>query len=178
MTPDAAAPLLEARGIRKSFNGVEVLHGVDFTLHRGQIHGVVGQNGAGKSTLMKILNGVYSRDAGEVLIEGEPVDYDTPLGARRAGIAMVFQEFSLVPTMTVAQNVLLTREPTGAGLIDLAEERRRTLAAIEPLGVRIDPAAKVGDLPIGTRQLVEIAKAISQAGIGIGGGRAGSAGRW
>lgn len=159
----AATPLLEARGIRKSFHGVEVLHGVDFVLRRGQIHGVVGQNGAGKSTLMKILNGVYTRDDGETLIDGRPVAFATPLDARRHGIAMVFQEFSLVPTMTVAQNVLLTREPIGpGGLIDEGEERRRTLAAIEPLGVAIDPGALVGDLPIGARQLVEIAKAISQ----------------
>jgi ribose transport system ATP-binding protein len=156
------APVLEARGIRKSFGGVEVLHGVDFTLQPGQIHGIVGQNGAGKSTLMKILNGVYARDSGQIAIDGQTVDYDSPLGARAAGIAMVFQEFSLVPSMSVAQNILLTREPRANGLIDRREERRRALAAIEPLGVAIDPDATVGDLPIGTRQLVEIAKANSQ----------------
>jgi ribose transport system ATP-binding protein len=162
VTVEAGSPVLEARGIRKSFGGVEVLHGVDFTLYRGQVHGIVGQNGAGKSTLMKILNGVYSRDAGEVRIDGSMITWDDPLGASKAGIAMVFQEFSLIPSMTVSQNVMLTREPTGAGLIDGAEERRRTRAAIEPLGVSIDPDATVGDLAIGTRQLVEIAKAISQ----------------
>jgi ribose transport system ATP-binding protein len=161
--PNPDTPLLEARGIRKSFNGVEVLHGIDFTLRRGQVHGLVGQNGAGKSTLMKILSGVYQRDGGETLIDGMPVQYDSPLGAREHGIAMVFQEFSLVSTMTVAQNVLLTREPTGrAGLIDEHAARVRTMAAIEPLGVAIDPDAQIGDLPIGQRQLVEVAKAISQ----------------
>lgn len=157
------APVLEARGMRKSFFGVEVLHGVDFSLRRAQIHGLVGQNGAGKSTLVKILNGVYQRDAGETLIDGRLVNYDTPREARALGIAMVFQEFSLIPTMTVAQNVLLTREPQSVGrLIDDKAARRRTRDVMEQVGASIDPDTTVGDLPIGVRQLVEIAKAISQ----------------
>ena len=164
MATDAepVAAVLEARGMRKSFFGVEVLHGVDFTLGRAQVHGLVGQNGAGKSTLMKILNGVYTRDMGETLIDGRLVDYDSPREASALGIAMVFQEFSLIPTMTVTQNVLLAREPQGLGrLIDDRAAKRRTRQVLDQLGAAIDPDATVGDLPIGTRQLVEIAKAIS-----------------
>jgi ribose transport system ATP-binding protein len=157
------APAVEARGIRKSFDGVEVLHGVDFALRAGEIHGIVGQNGAGKSTLVKILNGVYERDAGETHVRGQLVDYADPLAARRLGIAMVFQEFSLIPTLTVTQNVLLTREPhLPGGLIDDRAARRRTSEVLEQLGSRIDPDAPVERLPVGTRQLVEIGKAISQ----------------
>lgn len=155
--------LLEATGIRKSFHGVEVLHGVDFGLRRGEVHGLVGQNGAGKSTLMKILNGVYARDAGEIRIGGGVAEYDSAAGAREHGIAMVFQEFSLIPTMTVAQNVLLTREPRGAGgLIDDGAANRRTREVLGELGVVINPKREVGRLAVGSRQLVEIAKALSQ----------------
>lgn len=158
-----ATPMLEARGIRKAFHGVEVLHGVDFKLAAAQVHGIVGQNGAGKSTLVKILNGVYARDAGEILIDGVPVRYDKPREAHDLGIAMVFQEFSLVPTMTVSQNMLLTHEPRGFGpLLDDAAARRRALEVMDQLGIAIDPDATVGDLPIGVQQLVEISKAVSQ----------------
>ena len=161
--PALVAPILEARGVHKSFFGVEVLHGVDFTLGRAQVHGLVGQNGAGKSTLVKILNGVYARDAGEILINGQLVHYSSPREASALGIAMVFQELSLIPTMTVTQNILLTREPHGRGrLIDDAAAKRRTRDVMDQLGAVIDPDATVGDLPIGMRQLVEIAKAISQ----------------
>jgi ribose transport system ATP-binding protein len=165
-SPDSAetviSPALEAKGIRKSFHGVEVLHGVDFAVRAGEVHGLVGQNGAGKSTLMKILNGVYKRDGGNLLIRGTPVDYSTPLEARRVGIAMVFQEFSLMPSMTVAQNVLLTREPRGRVLLDDRAAARRAEAVLGGLGVDVDPKARVENLSVGTRQLVEIAKALSQ----------------
>jgi ribose transport system ATP-binding protein len=157
-----ADDLLEARGIRKSFNGVEVLHGVDLALRAGEVHGLVGQNGAGKSTLMKILNGVYKRDAGDLLIRGRSVDYSTPLEARRAGIAMVFQEFSLIPSMTVAENVLLTREPHRRRLVDDRAMNRAVAKVLEQVGVDVSPRARVDTLSVGTRQLVEIAKALSQ----------------
>jgi len=164
---DLAAPadqvVLDAHGIHKSFSGVEVLHGVDFTLRRGEVHGLVGQNGAGKSTLVKIINGTYSSDAGEIEVNGVPFTRGRPGGSRRAGIAMVFQEFSLVPSMSVGQNICLTREPTGrSGLIDDGEVRRRARAALARVGADIDPDRLVEELPVGSRQLVEIAKAISQ----------------
>jgi ribose transport system ATP-binding protein len=154
---------LAARGIRKSFSGVEVLHGVDFTLHRGEVHGLVGQNGAGKSTLVKIIEGAYSGDAGEIHLDGVPSTRLGPGESRRRGIAMVFQEFSLVPSMPVGHNILLTREPTGRfGLIDDGELRRRARAALARIGADIDPDRPLEELPVGSRQLVEIAKAISQ----------------
>ena len=155
--------VLAARGMRKSFNGVEVLHGVDFTLRRGEVHGLVGQNGAGKSTLVKILDGVYSGDAGELEIKGTPsVERGRSETGKRA-IAMVFQEFSLIPAMPVGQNILLAREPTGrSGLIDDGEVRRRAKAALARVGADIDQDRLVEELPVGSRQLVEIAKAISQ----------------
>jgi ribose transport system ATP-binding protein len=156
------APVLELHGIRKSFNKVEVLHGVDLVALPGEIHGLVGANGAGKSTLMKILNGVYQADEGRILIDGAEVAYADPLGARAHGIAMVYQEFSLIASMTVAQNLFLTREPRMAGLlIDDAEVEKRAHTIFAELGVDIDPRAILGSLPVGRRQLVEIAKALS-----------------
>jgi ribose transport system ATP-binding protein len=157
---DLASPhVLEARGIRKSFHGVEVLHGVDFVLNRGEIHGIAGQNGAGKSTLVKILNGVYERDGGEIRIGGTVVH---DFGPHDSGIAMVFQNFSLIPSMTVAQNILLTREPRKLGLIDDKAAHKRVRHVLAEIGVELDPSALVGALPVGSRQLIEIAKALSQ----------------
>ncbi|MFN8631831.1 MAG: sugar ABC transporter ATP-binding protein [Chloroflexota bacterium] len=155
---------LSARGIRKAFSGVEVLHGVDFTLLEGEVHGLVGQNGAGKSTLVKIINGAYTADDGEIEVHGAALGRTEAGGdGRHRSIAMVYQEFSLIPSMTVAQNVLLGREPKGrSGLIDDAATRRATRAALARIGAEIDPDRLVADLPVGSRQLVEIAKAISQ----------------
>jgi ribose transport system ATP-binding protein len=155
--------VLEATNISKSFNGVRVLSGVDFRLLQGEVHAIVGQNGAGKSTLMKILSGVYSRDEGDVLVEGKPGRYDSALDAQRAGIGMVFQDFSLVPTMTVCQNVFLAagRTMRRGPFLDDRAMRRRTLELLADIGVDvdIDPDSLVGDLSIGSRQIVEIAKA-------------------
>jgi ribose transport system ATP-binding protein len=160
----ASKPIvLAAHGIRKSFSGVEVLHGVDFTLRRGEVHGLVGQNGAGKSTLVKIINGTYRGDAGQVEVNGAALALGAAAESRKRGIAMVFQEFSLIPTMSVGQNICLTREPTGRSrLIDDGEVRRRARAALARVGADIDPDRFVEHLPVGSRQLVEIAKAISQ----------------
>lgn len=155
--------VIAASGITKSFGGVEVLHGVNFELKQGEIHGLAGANGAGKSTLMKILNGVYLRDAGDILIRNNPARYKTPVGARAAGIAMVFQEFSLVPTLTVAQNIFLGTEPRlKGGLIDYKTCVRRTRDIFSELGVNIDPEEDVERLAVGNQQIVEIAKALSQ----------------
>ena len=162
-TPGSAPVVLAARGIRKSFSGVEVLHGVDFTLRRGEVHGLVGQNGAGKSTLVKIIDGAYSGDGGEIEVDGTPFVRRGPGESRKRGIAMVFQEFSLIPAMSVAQNILLSREPKGPlGLIDDGGVRREARAALARIGAEIDPDRLVEELPVGSRQLVEIAKAISQ----------------
>jgi ribose transport system ATP-binding protein len=151
---------LEARGIVKVFNRVEVLHGVDFSVKKGEVHGLVGGNGAGKSTLMKIINGVYRPDKGEIFVGGAPARYSTPHEARAAGISMVYQEFSLVPTMTVAQNLYLANEPKKAGFIDDKGIVRRAKEVFSRLNVDIDPKAYVGNLSVGNKQLVEIAKAL------------------
>jgi ribose transport system ATP-binding protein len=161
--PASAEVVLSVRQVRKSFSGVEVLHGVDFSLRKGEVHGIVGQNGAGKSTLVKIIDGAYERDAGEISVNGAAVPREAHGEIRGRGIAMVFQEFSLVPSMSVADNIMLTREPKRRpGLIDQGELRRRARAALGRVGAEIDPDQLVENLPVGSRQLVEIAKAISQ----------------
>lgn len=154
---------VELKGIVKSFNSVPVLRGVDFQLRKGEIHALMGGNGAGKSTLMKILQGVYTLDGGEVEVGGTPVNIRSPQDAKANGIGMVFQEFSLIPTLTVAQNVFLTSEPRGkGGLLDDAEAERRAQALFTDMGVDIDPQAEVAGLSTGYWQLTEIAKALSQ----------------
>jgi ribose transport system ATP-binding protein len=160
----ASDVVLRATGIHKSFGGVQALDGVDFALRRGEIHGLVGQNGAGKSTLVKIINGVHQPDAGTLELGDRPLLLAGPLDARRAGIAMVFQEFSLIPTLTVAQNVHLAHEPRqGRYLIDDGRAEAETRRLLERLGVDIDPRATVASLPVGSQQLVEIAKAFSKS---------------
>lgn len=157
-------PFLEMTDIRKSFGNIPVLRNVSFGLARGEVHALMGGNGAGKSTLMKILTGVYSRDGGSVRIAGQEVSLDDASSAERAGIAMIFQEFSLIPTLTVAQNIFLRREPRIAGtpFINNAEMVRRSRALLEELGVDIDPETPAGALSVGYMQIVEIAKALSK----------------
>jgi ribose transport system ATP-binding protein len=150
-------------GISKSFNGVRVLTDVDFEVQRGEVHALAGGNGAGKSTLMKILQGVYSLDAGRVEIDGAPVELSSIQDARAAGVGMVFQEFSLVPTLTVAQNIALGSEPLNrAGLIRDREAVRRAREVFAEMEVDVDPRAVVGELGTAYWQLTEIAKALAQ----------------
>ncbi|MFZ9198471.1 MAG: sugar ABC transporter ATP-binding protein [Paracoccaceae bacterium] len=150
-------------GISKSFGGVRALDGVDFEVYAGEVHALLGGNGAGKSTILKVLNGVHVPDAGEIEVAGQKLATPTPETARAAGIAMNFQEMSLVPTLTVAQNVFLTREARDTrGMIDDADSVRRAQAIFDMLQVQVDPTALVGDLGAGQKQLTEIAKAISQ----------------
>ena len=150
-------------GIVKGFNGIPVLQGVDFDLVRGEVHALIGGNGAGKSTLMKILQGVYSPDGGTIEVNGKPVQIKTPEDARAAGISMIFQEFSLIPTLSVAQNIFITREPRDRlRLLDDRESEKKARAIFNDMGVEVDPAAIVGNLSTGYWQLTEIAKALSQ----------------
>jgi ribose transport system ATP-binding protein len=149
-------------GISKSFGGVHALYGADLEVHAGEIHALVGENGAGKSTILKILLGIHEPDQGEVEIFGERVEHFTPRGANSRGVAMIFQELSLIPTMSVAQNVHLTREPRSFGIIDDAEIERQTEKLCSDLGISISPRELVGRLSTGQRQLIEIAKALSQ----------------
>jgi ribose transport system ATP-binding protein len=150
------------RGITKSFSGVRVLDAVDFELEKGEIHALVGGNGAGKSTLMKILVGVYSLDAGTYEVYGREVRFSSTHDAREARVGMVFQEFSLIPQLTVAQNMFLTREPKSVGLIDDKEMVRQARAVFETMNVDLDPSRTLEDLPTAYWQLTEIAKALSQ----------------
>ncbi len=163
MTTSTTSTILQMKNIVKAFGANTVLRGVDFELQRGEVHALLGSNGAGKSTLMKILEGVYTPDGGEIEINGTPVRIRSPQEAKALGVGMVFQEFSLVPTLTVAQNVFLTREPrTGAGLLNDAECERRTQALFAEMGVQIDPKQVVARMSTGYWQLTEIAKALSQ----------------
>jgi ribose transport system ATP-binding protein len=156
--------VLEARDIHKAFGAVVALDGVSLSLRRGEIHGLVGQNGAGKSTLVKILSGVHQPDAGEIRLAGRLVSFHSPTEARRLGIAMVFQEFSLVPTLTVAENVALGREPRRLGLfVDDRAASARAQTLLASLGLAIDPSTVVARLAVGAQQLVEIAKALAGA---------------
>ena len=151
------------RGICKSFNGVRVLDEVDFEVERGEIHALVGGNGAGKSTLMKILVGAYSRTDGTYEVDGKPADFNSVQDAREAGVGMVFQEFSLISTLSVAQNVFLTREGRGRfGLLKDREAVRRTRELFEAMEVDVDPTRSLSELPTAYWQLTEIAKALSQ----------------
>lgn len=149
------------RDIRKAFGDNEVLRGVDFELRRGEVHALLGGNGAGKSTLMKILQGVHRPDAGSIDVNGLSVHFGSPADAVAAGIGMVFQEFSLVPSLSVAHNIFLGREPRRFGLIDDGEIARRTTALLESMGSELDPDALLADLPVGHWQVTEIAKALS-----------------
>jgi ribose transport system ATP-binding protein len=150
-------------GISKSFSGIRVLHGVDFDLRQGEVHALVGGNGAGKSTLMKILQGVYTPDEGQIAVDGKPVEIRSPHDARALGIGMIFQEFSLIPTLTVAQNIFLGHEPRGSGgLIDDRASARRARELFSELEEVIDPNARMLDLGTGYWQLTEIAKALAQ----------------
>ncbi|MCW2952190.1 MAG: monosaccharide transporter ATP-binding protein family [Conexibacter sp.] len=151
------------RRISMSFGGVRALEDVDFDVRWGEVHALLGENGAGKSTLMKILEGVYRPDSGEILVEGKPVSLRSADDARAHGIAMVFQEFSLVPTLTVAQNVLLGNErKTRLGLLDDRAAVETTSRIFEEMNVDLDPRAEIGALPAGYWQITEIAKALSQ----------------
>jgi ribose transport system ATP-binding protein len=159
----APRPLVRMTGIAKAFSGVAVLDDVSFDLQAGETHALLGGNGAGKSTLMKILEGVYRPDRGTVEIDGERVELRSPQVARIHGVAMIFQELSLVPTLTVAQNIYLTREPrTRGGLLDDRTLERQARVLLAELGVDIDPRAEVRRLGAASMQLVEIAKALSQ----------------
>ncbi|HTE18884.1 MAG TPA: ATP-binding cassette domain-containing protein, partial [Armatimonadota bacterium] len=158
-------PLLELRNIQKAFNGAPVLRGVSFDLQPGEVHALIGANGAGKSTLIKILAGVHTRDAGEILVDGHPARIENPRGAMELGIGVIYQEFNLVPELSVAENVLLGQEPVHrlGGLLPLisrsgirAEARRH----LGELGFPLDPDRPVKELTTGEKQLVEIAKAL------------------
>jgi ribose transport system ATP-binding protein len=157
------APLWELREISKAFPGVQALDKVSIRLQRGEVHALLGANGSGKSTTVKCLAGVHQPDAGSMLHEGQPVTLHHPLEARAHGVATIFQEFSLVPSLTVAENMFLGRPLRHArtGLLDWPAMRRAARESFAQLDMRIDPDQLVGQLSVADQQLVEIAKAIA-----------------
>ncbi|HET6884808.1 MAG TPA: sugar ABC transporter ATP-binding protein [Rubrobacteraceae bacterium] len=155
------SPLLEMRSITKRFPGVTALDGVDFELERGEVHVILGENGAGKSTLIKMLSGAYQPDKGEILFEGEPVRIPSAAVAQGLGISTIYQEFNLVPQLTVAENVFLGHQPRRLGIVDRRRMREEARRLLERIKVRVDPDAQVSALGVAQRQMVEIAKALS-----------------
>jgi len=160
-TATPATPAWELRAVTKRFPGVVANDAVDLSLRHGEIHGLLGENGCGKSTVIKSLMGVHQPEEGEILRDGAPVAITHPIAAREAGIAAVYQEFSLIPTLSVAENIFLGRLPRRHNRVDWAAMRDGARAALERLNVEIDPEAVVGDLSVAEQQLVEIAKAIA-----------------
>lgn len=154
--------ILEMKGISKDFPGVRALHDVTFEVREGEMHSLIGQNGAGKSTLMKILAGQYTCDAGSIMIGGARVSISGPKSAQKLGISIVYQELSLLPNLTVADNIFLGREFGDAGVINEQAIMQGAAELIESLGIKgLDVTERVGNLPLAKQQLVEIAKALS-----------------
>ncbi|WP_028803553.1 sugar ABC transporter ATP-binding protein [Streptomyces sp. 142MFCol3.1] len=153
--------LLRIEGIRKTFPGVVALDSVDFDLRRGEVHVLLGENGAGKSTLIKMLSGAYHPDAGRVLVDGEEVRIHGAQDSERLGIATIYQEFNLVPDLTVAENIFLGRQPRRFGMIDRKTMEADAAELLRRVGVNVSPRARVRELGIARLQMVEIAKALS-----------------
>ncbi|MGI8329602.1 sugar ABC transporter ATP-binding protein [Actinomadura scrupuli] len=152
--------VLEMTGIRKEFPGVKALTDVDFRLFPGEVHALMGENGAGKSTLIKVLTGVYRADAGEVTLRGEPVRITSPLQAQQAGISTVYQEVNLCPNLTVAENILIGREPYRRGVIRWREMRRKAAELLDRLDLDLDVTAPLGTYSLAIQQLVAIVRAV------------------
>lgn len=154
-------PLLEMRGIVRSFPGVQALRGVNLTLHCGEVLALLGENGAGKSTLMKILGGAFSADDGSIAIDGSPVRFHSPQDSRRAGIAIIYQEFNLIPGLNAVDNIFLGKEMTRGGFIQQTQQRRRAEELFQRLGVVINLDTPCKYLTTAQQQLVEIARALA-----------------
>jgi ribose transport system ATP-binding protein len=159
--PSSDRPILEVRGISKSFPGVRALKSVDLRIWPGEVHALMGENGAGKSTLMKILAGAYRPDSGEILLDGKPVHFRTPHEARLAGIGIIYQELTVAPNLTVSGNVFLGSELKRLGFIkNTAEMDQKTQAVLDRLGARFKATARAAHLAVAEQQQVEIARAL------------------
>jgi ribose transport system ATP-binding protein len=155
--------LLVMQGVSKRYGGVRALQDAQLVIEAGRIHAVLGENGAGKSTLIKIMAGVVAPDEGRMLLDGEPVSFESPAAANDAGIACIFQELSLIPDLSVADNIAISNPPRRFGLIDRRAQRRMAEEALARAGADgIHPLALVKDLPLSRRQMVEIAKALAR----------------
>ncbi|HEY8026891.1 MAG TPA: L-arabinose ABC transporter ATP-binding protein AraG [Burkholderiaceae bacterium] len=156
------AATLQFDQVSKHFPGVKALNGVSFEAHAGAVHGLLGENGAGKSTLLKILGGQYRPDAGRLLLDGNECHFESAADAIASGIAVIHQELQYVPDLTVTENILLGRLPRRFGLVDRREARRMVAERLVAIGLDLDPDARLADLPIAQRQMVEICKAVMQ----------------
>jgi ribose transport system ATP-binding protein len=156
----AGMPRLRMEGISKSFGGVLALREVDFDLREGEVHGLVGENGAGKSTMMKIIAGVHTGYTGRMLLDGRQVQFHSARDALDAGIGMVHQELSIIPDLSVAENVYLGKQPTKNGVVDWKAMREGAKRQLGMLGIDVDPRATMGSLPIGLQQLIELARVL------------------
>ncbi len=152
--------LFEVRKLSKSFPGVKALAEVDFCLRRGEIHALMGENGAGKSTLIKVVTGIYKRDKGRILLEGRPFEVDSPMEAARLGLSSVYQEINLIPSLSVAENIYLGRQPMRFGRIDWKAINTGAVAALKRLDIDIDVTQPVSRYSIAIQQLVAIARAL------------------
>src|SRR5579883_1859459 len=158
-----AVPLFRMEGVSKRYGGVRALEKADLTVEAGQIHAILGENGAGKSTLIKIMAGVVEPDEGRMLLEGREVAFASPSAANQSGIICIFQELSLIPDLSVADNIVIANPPRRLGLIDRRQQRRIAEEALARAGAAdIHPLAPVKDLPLSRRQMVEIAKALAR----------------
>lgn len=163
---DRPATLLQMKGIDKSFPGVHALKNIDMTLEKGQVLALVGENGAGKSTLIKVLAGAHLPDSGDILIKGRDRQIHSPTSARHAGVSVIYQEFNLVPELTVRENIFLGRERVRRGFIDASKEYRQSLKLFSELGIDVDPDSRCSELSVAQQQSVEIARALAvDAGI-------------
>ena len=160
LSDDEPGLLLEMQGIDKSFPGVQALRDVSLALRRGEVLGIVGENGAGKSTLIKVLGGAHLPDRGQIFLDGKPVLFRSPSAAQQAGISIIYQEFNLIPDLTVRENMFLGREQTRGGFIRAAREQQEAHELFEKLGLSIDPETRCRALTVAQQQMVEIAKAL------------------
>ena len=157
----AAAPVLELRGISKQFPGVKALSNVDLNLYAGEVHTLMGQNGAGKSTLIKVLTGVYAPDAGRIVMEGASIHPGSTQDAQRLGISTVYQEVNLCPNLSVAENIFIGRYPRKFGMVDWGSMRRQAAQLLEQLEVSIDVGAQLSSFPLAIQQMVAISRALN-----------------
>ncbi len=160
---DTKKPFMEVRGVSKFFSGVQVLSNVSLPFYRGEVHGLIGENGAGKSTLIKILSGIHQPEEGEIFVDGEKTAIKSPSHAARLGVSVIHQEFDLIPQMSVAQNMYLGREPRKRfGAVDFAALNHATKKYLDKVRLKVAPSTPVANLSVEQKQLLAIAKALSQ----------------
>jgi len=159
-TAQAQSPLLETKGLSKTFGATPALVDVDFTLHSGEVHALLGENGAGKSTLIKLLTGVHKRDAGTICLEGKPIDPRSPRHAQELGISAVYQEINLIPTLSVAENIFVGRQPTRFGITDTRAANRKARELLKTFNIDIDVTRELSSYSIAIQQIVAIVRGV------------------